>query len=896
MIEGVGPLRLRLVQGATEATLIAMACLSPWALASRGALAQFGLACGVLLLALLRSLAGWRVGDRRLLLNLPSLSLLGLVVLGWLQAAPCGETALKIVAPGAASLRASLIPAAPERVAGNSDAPVSLPPATISQYPEATLLTAARLAGLWVIFQSVLSLRPGMAPFRRFAAALVVNSFLLAFFALLQHLAWNGKIFWTYPAFDPGAGPFWNHNALAGALNLGLGILLGFLLGPREKIVYSHEKTARMLGVYMLAIIIVGVVSSLSRMGFASMVLTSLVASLVFSRSTRNAQNLALGLGGAVVVALVLILLAGNSIPLQQRLSSIVESKDYLGRLHLWRDAIRAWTRHPITGLGLGSFSASAVPFLQSSAEWNQIMVEGNARYIGTIYNHAENEYVEWLTEGGLVGLTLFLAFPWGVGRLTRETLRCALPPSDRALILGVLFSAFSLLVHNLTDFALHTPPVAIAVVILAAYLCKARFEAVPAPAFDPLGITRTPAPPPALAPVSVLFSIAGAVLLLGMGGVVVARLYQPARAELELIPVHLTEIDRIIDMVDVKWGRPGTSLPAKAEPRDAVLALDRALQHRPDWAEGHLLLATALIDLYEQQTAATLAETITNPRLRQFYASPLWFHRQYHTQPPEKRKPVEEILTFEPIADNLVPATLEYQEARRCCLVLAVPHVALASFDYLLIGGDSPQVYLERAYRLAGTESPALELIAQVAVQIGDLETGIKCWRTLLRSQPAQWARYADTAGILLPPDQVLDRVVTSGRYAVLFAERLYPEAQDAEVRKRFLEEALRRLPTEANLGESERLELEARARRGLGDSQKAVELLTDALRLEPRNVERRVVLVNWLLAERRFEDAHRQAQLGAQISPDSPLARQTLEQALQALVKSRTETDPSQ
>src|SRR5438552_4215187 len=88
------PLKAGFTSSATHAILMAMACLAPWALGSRQAWAQLALAIGVLLLAVLRSLAGWRTGDGRAIWNPPSLALIGLLGLALIQAVPLPEGVL----------------------------------------------------------------------------------------------------------------------------------------------------------------------------------------------------------------------------------------------------------------------------------------------------------------------------------------------------------------------------------------------------------------------------------------------------------------------------------------------------------------------------------------------------------------------------------------------------------------------------------------------------------------------------------------------------------------------------------------------------------------------------------------------------------------------------------
>jgi hypothetical protein len=554
---------------------------------------------------------------------------------------------------------------------------------------------------------------------------------------------------------------------------------------------------------------------------------------------------------------LLLFLMAlGDVVPYHDRLATILRSSAYEDRLRLWKEVLNACPAYPIWGTGLGSFPVSHVPFLRHDPG-------------GTIYNHSENEYVEWLVEGGLLGLGLLLALPLGTARLARAAWKSPIETREPALVLGAALALCSLFLHSFSDFALHTPPVALTAVILSAFLCKTGVRALDA--------THNQAP--RLLPVR---SVLAGLVFVGVAVAVVLQQYAQTRAEGALASVQLTELDLYAKASNA-------SKQPEARTEDVVGALDAALGERPDWAQGHLMLASALIRLYEKSAADAIGESVKDPQLKATYSNPLWFHRQYHHTSLEKRDSPRQLLAYEPIAQFLVPAALEFLEARRSSPVMALPHAELASLDYLLQNGDSGEVYLKRAYRLAGAKTPVLELIAQIATQSDDLEIASKCWRSLLLSNPAQWLRYARVAGSLLPPDRVLDQVVPNAQLAVMFAEDLYTAPEDDPVRRLYFSDALRRLPVDASLSPAERLELEARAWQGLGDREKATRSLVAALALEPARSIWRKRLVEWLIDRGLLEEAHEQALIGLHFTPKDPLAQATFERANDLLARGK-------
>ena len=144
----------------------------------------------------------------------------------------------------------------------------------------------------------------------------------------------------------------------------------------------------RLMAAYAAGLTAVGVITSLARGGFVGM-LSGLAVVIPVSklRSARAGAGVALVLGlGAAFMACV-----GVVVP-YQRLVTLLESGSYIERLTIWKIALHAWTMHPIWGLGVGTFAFTGRFFDDDE---------------GVFAGHAENEYVEMLVEGGVVGLAV---------------------------------------------------------------------------------------------------------------------------------------------------------------------------------------------------------------------------------------------------------------------------------------------------------------------------------------------------------------------------------------------------------------------------------------------------------------------------------------------------------
>jgi hypothetical protein len=124
-------------------------------------------------------------------------------------------------------------------------------------------------------------------------------------------------------------------------------------------------------------------------------------------------------------------------------------------RLGVWRDTLRLIGSSPLVGSGFGAY-ADALPRFKTTA--GHLSIE-----------HAENDHLEFLAEGGglgtllggLVALTLFL---YGLRRLHAEEHRLV-----RALLAAALAGGAAIYVHSAFDFNLRIPSNALLAALLAA-------------------------------------------------------------------------------------------------------------------------------------------------------------------------------------------------------------------------------------------------------------------------------------------------------------------------------------------------------------------------------------------------------------------------------------------
>jgi hypothetical protein len=129
-------------------------------------------------------------------------------------------------------------------------------------------------------------------------------------------------------------------------------------------------------------------------------------------------------------------------------------------RLRIWRDTLRLAASSPFVGSGFGAY-ADAIPRFKTAA--GDLRVE-----------HPENEYLEVLAEGGVVGGVLAAALVLMVLRRGARAIREEPHRLPRGLRAGALAGAVALLAHGGFDFNLHIPSNALLFVTLAAMLLGA--------------------------------------------------------------------------------------------------------------------------------------------------------------------------------------------------------------------------------------------------------------------------------------------------------------------------------------------------------------------------------------------------------------------------------------
>jgi O-antigen ligase len=284
--------------------------------------------------------------------------------------------------------------------------------------------------------------------------------FLVSIFAILQHLTFNGKLYWFREMRYGGIpfGPYVNRNHFAGFVEL----IIPLALVP---LVMGKVRRERWFAVAIFALLpIAALFLSASRGGIVSFSAEiGVLVLLMVLRRTGGRHVLA----GGMVLLLAFMLVSWLGVrQILERFSSMQSLEVTVGKRAAMRhDAWHIFLDHRWTGTGLGT-----LPLVFPAYE---------TLYDGKIVNHAHNDYLEMLADTGIVG---GLCCAWFLGVLFFYSLNQLLV-SDKsfaaALHLSGLVACCGFLVHSLVDFNLHMPGNALLFVLMA-HLATAQIPKPP--------------------------------------------------------------------------------------------------------------------------------------------------------------------------------------------------------------------------------------------------------------------------------------------------------------------------------------------------------------------------------------------------------------------------------
>jgi O-antigen ligase len=161
------------------------------------------------------------------------------------------------------------------------------------------------------------------------------------------------------------------------------------------------------------------------------------------------------GLALSLVVALFggVVLLGGED-ALTRMVGSVNTDDPTTGRAHFWGVTVDIIKTHPWIGTGLGAFGVVYTGYDSRNGAYR--------------LEQAHNDYLQVLSDGGIIGAVIALFFVVNLFRMGFSR-RDSRDDFRRGVATGAMAGCFAVLVHSFFDFTLHTPANALLFLVLAA-------------------------------------------------------------------------------------------------------------------------------------------------------------------------------------------------------------------------------------------------------------------------------------------------------------------------------------------------------------------------------------------------------------------------------------------
>ncbi len=283
---------------------------------------------------------------------------------------------------------------------------------------------------------------------RRFAVVLVAAAVFQSVYGSAEYLTGRQHIFGFAKKYylDSASGTFINRNHFATFLAIALPFAITLAIprhrprrtdhGWRQRVLALADERVlgRAAAVAAAALIWLGLLLSHSRAGLLAALAGAAI--VLFHYRSIRAARWAAAVGAVVLVALLTLEVA--QAPGERFLDTKEDLSAKGGRLTVWRDSLALVKARPLLGWGFGTFE-SAFPSVQSAD-------------VTQVYDHAHNDWLEWMTEGGVLALMA------AVGLLAALCFKARLGPEPGGWPVALPAAVLAVTVHAVTDFSLRIP------------------------------------------------------------------------------------------------------------------------------------------------------------------------------------------------------------------------------------------------------------------------------------------------------------------------------------------------------------------------------------------------------------------------------------------------------
>ncbi|MBI5204613.1 MAG: O-antigen ligase family protein [Nitrospirae bacterium] len=393
-----------------------------------------------------------------------------LILITILQIIPLSEQLLSLISPSSSSVYKTF----------TNDAAGSW--RTISIYPDATRGELFKLLSYAAIFLVIINHYRTRAQVYGIIHTVIYIGCFLVIFAIIQKMTWNGRLFWFYPLrqnlnSDMAYiwGPYINHNHFAGYLEMAIPLAMGFLLYkasnikslpgiPLSKKIANFSDSGSIVPMVFLSLSVLimsgGLFISLSRGGIIGFT----VSMVFFTGITRTRRSLRKKAG--VFALLGILIFFGVVMTSWSRIEDRFQEIGKEGRImriYVWRDTANIIKDFPAFGTGLGTFRS--------------IYPQYQTKYSQFLFEHAENDYIEILTDTGFAGFTVVISMVIVFFCAVIKAWRRRHNIFVKCMVAGGLSSCVAIAAHSFTDFNMRIPANALLLTVIAALTYAAVYN-----------------------------------------------------------------------------------------------------------------------------------------------------------------------------------------------------------------------------------------------------------------------------------------------------------------------------------------------------------------------------------------------------------------------------------
>ena len=334
-----------------------------------------------------------------------------------------------------------------------------------------TVDASGTMESLWLSISAILTFWTARALFTRgglrtAARTIAGLGLALAVFGLAQHVTAPRMYYWLQRSRATPFGPFLNHSDFSTWIVMALAVSAGYLIARwQAQLSRRHELNAAdafddvaMWLTTAIGLMAASVVVALSRSGLIALV-TAGLSLIVLSKGRLRSGRLWLvgGMLACVGLALAYVDTGAMSARVQETMAFGLN-----GRAVIWRATVPMIKDFWLTGVGAGGFERAMMVYQPSPH--------------ATYFNHAHNEYLQLLSEGGVwLGIPALLVLAAAISSIWKRL------SSDRTPIYWVRAGAVSgmaaVATQNIWETGLRRPASLLLFAILAAIAMHSAAE-----------------------------------------------------------------------------------------------------------------------------------------------------------------------------------------------------------------------------------------------------------------------------------------------------------------------------------------------------------------------------------------------------------------------------------